>query len=155
MNENRVRWKQDSLYQLDDCKTFAPKRINKGCESKSVTLPLHCFLFAMSCSFHLPPCLLVSGVSKEAREENEIPACIYSSPYFPSILTRRQTVVINFISDCLPKALVDVTRNLTVEIIVDNPYVCICMYTHLFFYCTWKKKLIGNKQLAFQFLNLL
>jgi len=88
----------------------------------------------MSCSFHLPPYLLVSGVSKEAREENEIPACIYSFPYFPSILTRRQTVVINFISDCLPKALVDVTRNLTIEIIVDNPYVVhMCMHTHLYF----------------------
>lgn len=94
-------------------------------QGKSVTLPL----LAMSCSFYLPPCLLVSGISKEAREENEIPVCIYSSPYFPSILTRRQTIVINFISDCLPKALVNVTRNLTVEIIVDNPHcVYVCAY---------------------------
>lgn len=71
----------------------------------------------------------LGGFQGGAREENEIPACIYSSPYFPSILTRRQTVVINFISDCLPKALVDVTRNLTVEIIVDT-HTCVHVYVH-------------------------
>lgn len=122
-NENRVHWRRDSSYQPDDCKTFAPRRVNKGCESRASRWP---FLFAASprnvvcvSSSTLPSCL--GGSQGGARREWNSTACIYSSPYFPSILTRQQTVVINFISDCLSKALANVTGNLTVEIIVDNP----------------------------------
>lgn len=46
-NENWVHWRHDSFYQLDDCKTLAPERVNKGCESRATRWP---FLFAASSS---------------------------------------------------------------------------------------------------------